>query len=94
MTSREKELTLGVLKRIKMPDSYSSNISRCVKLKQCKLVGLRSHDCHVLMEDLPTIAIRVVVQDNVAKAIVELCAYFKEIRSKVLKPSRLDELKI
>ncbi|XVE92524.1 hypothetical protein REPUB_Repub01dG0104600 [Reevesia pubescens] len=92
MSPTEKEQMLGVLKGTKVPDSYSSNISRCVKLKQRKLIGLKSHDCHVLMQDLLPIAIREVLQDNVAHAITDLCAYFKEICSKVLKVSRLEKL--
>ena len=58
MSNREKEQMLNVLKGIKVPDSYSSKISRCVKLKQRKLIGLKSHDCHVLMQDLLPIAVR------------------------------------
>ena len=38
MSSKEKDLLLGVLKGTKVPDSYSSNISWCVKLKQRKLI--------------------------------------------------------
>lgn len=34
MSSREKDLFLIVLKNIKVPDGYASNISRCVNLKE------------------------------------------------------------
>ena len=75
-----------------MSDSYSSNISRCVKLKQRKLIGLKSHDCHVLKQDLLPIAIRGSLPRNVSQVIIDLCHYFGEICLKVLKVSHLEEL--
>ena len=41
---------LQVLKDVRVPDGYSSNISRCVKLKKCKISGMKSHDNHILMQ--------------------------------------------
>ena len=53
----EKTSLLRVLKYIKVPDGYVSNISRCVNLKERKLFNLKSHDCHILMQDLLPIAL-------------------------------------
>ncbi|XP_050387384.1 uncharacterized protein LOC126803657 [Argentina anserina] len=36
----------------RFPDGYCSNIANCVKMKDCKLQGLKSHDHHVLMQVL------------------------------------------
>ena len=49
MTNTMKDAFFKVLKNIKMLDGYSSNISRCINLKQCKLFRLKSHDYHVLI---------------------------------------------
>ena len=92
MSSKENNLLLGVIKGTKVPDSYSSNISRFVKLKQRKLIGLKSHDCHVLMQDLLPIAIRGSLPKNISQVIIDLCHYFREICLKVLKVSHLEEL--
>ena len=92
MSSKEKDLLLGVLKGTKVPGNYSSNISRCVKVKQRKLIGLKSHDCHVLMQDLLPIAIRGSLPKNVSQVIIDLCHYFREIYLKVLKVSHPKEL--
>lgn len=92
MSNGEKDQMLQVLKSVKVSDSYASNISRCVKLKQRKLTGLKTHDCHVLLHDLLPIAIRGVVKDNVAQVINELCIYFKEICSKALSVTYLTKL--
>jgi len=50
-----------------------------VQLKDLKLVGLKSHDCHILMQQL------------LAIAITRLYFFFNAICSKVVDPVKLDE---
>jgi hypothetical protein len=38
---------LECLKSIKVPSGYSSNISKKVSMNDLKLIGMKSHDCHV-----------------------------------------------
>ena len=47
MVPKEKDSFLRVLKKIRVPDGYASNISRCIQLKQRKISGLKSHDSHI-----------------------------------------------
>ena len=63
-----------------------------MKLKQRKLIGLKSHDCHVLMQDLLPLAIRGSLPKNVSQVIINFCHYFREICLKVLKVSHLEEM--
>lgn len=49
MAPKEKDDFLKVLKGVKVPDGYSSNLSRCIQLKQRKIISLKSHDGHILM---------------------------------------------
>ncbi|GLT87936.1 hypothetical protein SLE2022_059860 [Rubroshorea leprosula] len=93
MTAKEKDAFFKVLKDIKLPDEYSCNISRCVQVKQRKIIGLKSYDCHILMEELLPVAIRGSLPKRVASIIIELCHLFKCLCAKVLKESDLDELK-
>jgi len=85
-----------VLKDLKVPDGYSSNISRGVNLKDKKLTNLKSHDGHILMQDILPIACRAsmhsVVQAEVVKLVCELCSFFKAICAKVLDLEELDDL--
>jgi len=39
-----------------MPNGYASNLHRCVNIKQGRMIGMKSHDCHVFMEHLLPIA--------------------------------------
>jgi len=48
---RKKKIDLcECLSGIKVPGGYSSNIPNLVSMKNLKLVGLRSHDCHALIQ--------------------------------------------
>ncbi|XP_021740070.1 uncharacterized protein LOC110706456 [Chenopodium quinoa] len=49
MSNEEKERFLKVLKKMKVPDGYGSNLQRCVNLKQQKLINMKSHDHHILI---------------------------------------------
>ena len=61
-------------------------------MKDLKLVGLKSHDFHVLMQQLFVMAIRDILPNKVKLAITRLCLFFNAICSKVLDLVKLDEL--
>ncbi|KAJ0593169.1 hypothetical protein HanHA300_Chr03g0094051 [Helianthus annuus] len=84
MTRGEKTQFLKILKSIKPPDEFSSNISRCVQLNERKLIGMKSYDCHLLMQEFLPIALRGTLPDHVSSVIIELCNFFKIIYYKDL----------
>ncbi|XP_061363146.1 uncharacterized protein LOC133306783 [Gastrolobium bilobum] len=92
MTREQRKIFLTTLKNVKMPDGYSSNISRCIDDKNGKIFGLKSHDCHIIIQHLLPIAIRYVLPDAVTAVLVELSAFFKELCFKRLNVSDLDKL--
>ena len=49
MNASENDGFLQVLKDVRVADRYSSNISRCVKLKEHKISGMKSHDNYILI---------------------------------------------
>ena len=61
-------------------------------MKDLKLVGLKSHNCHVLMQQLLAMAIRDIFPNKVRLAITRLCFFFNAICIKVVDPVKLDEL--
>ena len=75
-----------------MPQRCSSSIKSLVQFKDIKLVDLKSHDCHVLMQQLLAVTIRDILPNNVRHAITCLCFFFNAICSKVIDPLKLDEL--
>ncbi|XP_077247212.1 uncharacterized protein LOC143886926 [Tasmannia lanceolata] len=92
MSPKEKEVLCNILKDVKLPDGYSSNISRHVNVRERKISGLKSHDCHVLMQQLLPLAIRSSLPKNVSSVLIELCNFFKELCSKVLNVGDLLKL--
>ncbi|XP_068475194.1 uncharacterized protein [Phaseolus vulgaris] len=92
LTKENKHTFLTTLKNITVPDGYSSTISRCVDVKQCKLGGLKSHDSHVLMEQLLPLAMRKTLPKEVCYVLIDLCSFFRNLCSKVLKVDELNQL--
>ena len=70
---------LSVLKYLKVPDGYVSNISHCVNLKEHKLFNLKSHDCHILMQYLLPIALGAAKDSDLVNVIVALSTFFKYV---------------
>jgi hypothetical protein len=93
LTGKGKREFLTTLKNITVPDGYSSNISRCIDLENLKLNGmLKSHDCHILMEQLLPLAIRTTLPNEVSAVLIELCSFFRQLCGKVLKVEDLEKL--
>ena len=61
-------------------------------MQDLKLIGLKCHDCHILMQQLLPVAIRGILPKNVRHAITRLFSFFSSICSKVIDPLKLDEL--
>ncbi|GJZ93180.1 uncharacterized protein Tco_0665245 [Tanacetum coccineum] len=90
MSKAEKTQFCKSLHDIKVPSSYSANIRSLVSMKDCKLQGMKSHDCHVLMAHMIPIAIRGLLPKHVRHSITKLCLFFNMIHSKVIDPEVLD----
>lgn len=92
MSLDEKRRLCQFLKDIKVPDNYSSNISRRVQVKQCKLPGLKSHDWHVLMQQLLPVAVRGILPKELTMILVELSNFYRKLCSKTLWVEELEVL--
>jgi len=92
MSTTENRSFCQCLQSVKVPQGYSSNIKSLVALNDLKLVGLKSHDCHVLMQQLLALAIQGILPDKVRVVITRLCFLFNGICSKVINPQQLDDL--
>lgn len=61
LSKDEKRKMCRTLFELKVPEGYSSNFKNIVSMEELKLVGLKSHDCHILMQELLPVAIRSVL---------------------------------
>lgn len=92
LNKKEKKLFCETLQGVKVPDGYSSNFRNLVSMDECRLHGLKSHDCHTLMQQILPLAIRNCLSKNVRSVITRLCFFFNSLCSKVIRPDSLDQL--
>ena len=92
LSKEEKEILCRFLKELRVPDGFSSNISRCVNVKECKILGLKSHDCHVLLQTILPLVLRGLLVKEVSEPLIELCLYFSGLCSKFVRVDHLKQL--
>ncbi|XP_012837883.1 PREDICTED: uncharacterized protein LOC105958419 [Erythranthe guttata] len=90
LSPSEKRGFCDFLKTLKFPDGYASNISRCVK--DTKILGLKSHDCHILLQRIIPIGIRGYLVKDVTEALFELGDFFKTLCAKTLMIADIDKM--
>ena len=88
----EKQQICESLANMKVPIGYCSNIRNRVDHKENRLLGLKSHDYHALMQQLLPIAIRGMKQKHVRYVITRLCKFFNRICEKTIDPTSLESL--
>ncbi|XP_052291954.1 uncharacterized protein LOC127900771 [Citrus sinensis] len=92
LSREEKKKFCKTLFELKVPDGYCSNFRNLISLQDLKLYGLKSHDCHALMQQLLPLAIRSLLPKHVRYVIIRFCAFFSNLCSKVVDVSKLDQM--
>ncbi|RVW66346.1 hypothetical protein CK203_065230 [Vitis vinifera] len=92
LTVEERKEFCKFLKSVKFPDGYAANLSRNVSINDGKISGLKSHDCHVLLQKLLPIAIRPYFNKDLCTTLVELCSFFQKLCAKTLNVNDLEKL--
>ncbi|XP_056686230.1 uncharacterized protein [Spinacia oleracea] len=92
LTSIERRKVLEFLSKVKVPDGYSSNIARCASMEDGKISNMKSHDCHVFLQDLLKPAFQGILPKEVLEPLVELSLFFKQLCSKTLKIDVLEKM--
>ncbi|GKD42921.1 pyruvate kinase [Tanacetum coccineum] len=72
------------IKGVKLPDGFGSNFKHKVTDNDTNITGLKSHDCHIMMKRLLSYGLQQYLPVDVAKPIIELCLFFKQICSQTL----------
>ena len=60
--------------------------------KNGRLSGLKSHDCHVLLQRILPIGLREFTDKNISNVLFELGNFFQDLCSRTLKRSELEKL--
>jgi hypothetical protein len=64
-----------------------------VDLEKCKVHGLKTHDCHILLQQVIPAALRGLVRKDIYEAIAELGNFFRQLCSKTLRVDVLHRMK-
>nr|GFC71567.1 hypothetical protein [Tanacetum cinerariifolium] len=72
------------IKGVKLPDGFGSNFKHKVTDNDTNITGLKSRDCHIMMQRLLSYGLQQYLAPDVAKPLIELCLFFKQICSQTL----------
>ena len=80
LSKPDREKFLKILKSLRMPKHYSSSLY--LKISSGKLSGLKSHDYHVLLQDILPLCLRNIGDPATTAAIVRISRIFRKLCSK------------
>ena len=92
LSKSEKKVLCKRLFDFKGPDGYCSNISRGVSVEECKVSGLKSHDCHVLMQQLLPVAVKGLLPKGPRLALLRMCAFFNRLCQRVMDIEQISKM--
>nr|GFA40959.1 hypothetical protein [Tanacetum cinerariifolium] len=72
------------IKGVKLPDGFRSCFKHKVTDNDTNITGLKSHNCHIMMQHLLPYGLQNYLPDKIAKPIIKLCSLFKQICSATL----------
>jgi hypothetical protein len=90
MLPQGKNIFCTVIKYATFPDGYASNLYHKVNLEDKRLTGLKSHDCHIIMQDLMPLALCRSLPRSVAMPLIRFCKYFKVLYGKVIDADEME----
>jgi hypothetical protein len=79
---KEREEIFQWLEQLKFPDRYAANIKRAVNLDTSKIVGLKSHDYHILIERLVPVMFCGYFSPDLWKMLAGLSYFYRQICAK------------
>jgi len=82
------------LKSLRFPDGHASNISRLVNMEECRLYGMKSHDCHVFMQTLIPLVFRDLLTKGIWDALTKINHFFRDICSIKLNVDHIERLEM
>ena len=89
--SREDKLKfMKTLRSMKMPSRYVSNISE--KIEKGKFSRLKSHDYHVIFQQILPVCVRNIENQELASAIIRLSRIFQRVCDKVISRDSQNQL--
>ncbi|KAL6584497.1 hypothetical protein OROMI_003786 [Orobanche minor] len=89
VTPEQEAEIFSWMKAARYPSGYAGNIGRCVNFKENKLTGLKSHDCHILLQRFFPVFIRPYLSKQVVEPCVSLSRFFQKLVTREVRKSDL-----
>jgi hypothetical protein len=90
LTNNEFKLFANTVESLKTSIGHSSSLGKHIRSK--KFSALKSHDYHVLMQQLLPLAIRGLLKSGPRMAMMRMCKVFKRICTKIYNPTEYESL--
>ena len=91
LRTHELQTFLTIVSKLKVPSGYAASFKKHVQKK--KLGGMKSHDYHVLMQQILPLCVRTLMDEGPRMTIMRLSRVFRRICGKVWDPSQSQTLK-
>ncbi|KAK3219394.1 hypothetical protein Dsin_013364 [Dipteronia sinensis] len=88
----ERNFFCKFLKLVKFPYGYAANISRNVNAKDGKISGLKTHDCHVLLQRLLPINVRPYLHNEICAKTLYVNDFYRLEKEVVLIHCKLESI--
>jgi hypothetical protein len=92
LTAEEFEVFAQTIESLKMPTGYSSTLGKHIQGK--KIGSLKSHDYHVLMQQILLLALWGLLTPGACMAVMHMCKVFRHICTKVYNPTEYESLQV
>jgi len=89
---KDKKQIFRWLKTLKFTDHYAANIKRLVNVDNTKLIGLKSHDYHIIMERLMPVMFRGYLHDDLWRMLAELSYFYRQLCAKEISKKMMQKL--
>ncbi|XP_060968720.1 uncharacterized protein LOC133036222 [Cannabis sativa] len=90
LTREKRQLFCQFVKGIKFPDGFCSNLKSKVSPDESNIIGLKSHDCHVIMQRVLAIGVRKFLPRDTATTI-KLCNFSRQLCSRTLNVKDMED---
>ncbi|XP_073119939.1 uncharacterized protein [Henckelia pumila] len=85
LEKKERRALCRWLKDVRLSDGYVSKMSRCVDMNKLRVFGLKSHDCHVFMQQLIPVIFKELLPKEVWEVLTELSLFFADLTARNIK---------
>jgi hypothetical protein len=89
---QQRKEVMQWMKGLKFPDGYTASLRRSVNMATGKLIGLKSHDYHIIMERLLHVMFRGFFYDVVWMVLAELSYFYRQLCAKEITIEMMQKL--